>query len=59
MKQGTQSQGTGTTQRDGIGRGVRDQGTHVHTLMLVLIVFSPNSKVSYTYRLRIEGLAYQ
>ena len=38
MKQGTQSQNSGTTQRDGVGRegagGVQDGGTHVHLWLI-------------------------
>ena len=43
MKQGTQSRCTGTTQRDGIGRGggwgVWDKGTHVHPWMIYVNVW--------------------
>ena len=38
MKQGTQSECSGTTQRDGRGRevggGVQDRGTHVHPWLI-------------------------
>ena len=38
MKQGTQSQNSGTTQRDGVRRegagGVQDGGTHVHLWLI-------------------------
>ena len=34
MKHGTQSWCSGTTQRDGVGRGVQDWGTHVHPWLI-------------------------
>jgi len=36
MKQGAQSQCSGTTQRDRVegGRGVQDRGTHVHPWLI-------------------------
>ena len=44
MKQGPQSPCSGTTQRDGAGRGVQDGGTHVYLWLIHVDVWQKSSQ---------------
>ena len=58
MKQGTQSQCSGTTQRDGVGkgsgRGVQDGGTHVHPSVIHVGVWQKPPQYCKAIRLKLK-----